>query len=80
MIHARAQSRVEDAGWSLDRFGWHVNITAMIYTVWAGLFTVFPDYLPITADYMNYALPINAGFGSLRESLDLVEQERARED
>jgi choline transport protein len=61
MLYARAQGRVEDAGWSLGRWGWPINVAAMIYTAWVGVFTVFPNYLPITGDYMNYALPINVG-------------------
>ena len=61
MIYARSQGRVEDAGWSLGRWGWPVNVAAMVYTAWVGTFTVFPNYLPITSDYMNYALPINVG-------------------
>lgn len=32
----------------------------MVYSAWVGLFMIFPNYLPITAAYMNYALPINA--------------------
>jgi choline transport protein len=59
MIYARATGRVEDAGWSLGRWGWPINVAAMIYTAWVGTFTVFPNYLPITGAYMNYALPIN---------------------
>lgn len=61
MIYARAHGRVEDAGWSLGRWGWPINIAAMLYTAWVGTFTVFPNYLSITSDYMNYALPINVG-------------------
>lgn len=61
MIYARAHSRVEHAGWSLGKWGWPINIAAMVYTAWVGTFTVFPSYLPITGDYMNYALPINVG-------------------
>lgn len=61
MIYARAHGSVEDAGWSLGKWGWPINIAAMIYTAWVGTFTVFPNYLPITGDYMNYALPINVG-------------------
>ena len=59
MIYARATGRVEDAGWSLGRWGWPINIAAMVYTVWVGLFSVFPNYLPITAAYFNFALPIS---------------------
>ncbi|KPI42372.1 Choline transport protein [Cyphellophora attinorum] len=42
-------------------WGYPINIAAMIYTAWVGTFTVFPNYLPITSEYMNYALPINVG-------------------
>lgn len=59
MIYARATNRLEDAGWSLGRFGWLINIVGLIYTAWIGVFLVFPNYLPIDAAYMNYALPIN---------------------
>jgi choline transport protein len=61
MLYARRQGRVEDAGWSLGKWGYPINIAAMIYTAWVGTFTVFPNYLPITSEYMNYALPINVG-------------------
>ncbi|KAK5104740.1 hypothetical protein LTS08_002632 [Lithohypha guttulata] len=59
MIYARSQRQVEDAGWSLGRYGWAINIVALIYTGWIGVFLVFPNYLPIDAAYFNYALPIN---------------------
>ena len=59
MLYARKNNRVVDAGWSLGRWGWPINIAGLIYTAWVGLFSVFPNYLPITSDYMNYALPIN---------------------
>jgi hypothetical protein len=32
----------------------------MVYTAWIGVFLVFPNYLPVTASNVNYALPINA--------------------
>ncbi len=60
MVYARWAGKVEDAGWSLGRFGWPINIVALIYTAWIGVFVVFPNYLPITAAYMNYSLPISA--------------------
>lgn len=59
VIYARATGRLEDAGWSLGRWGWPMNICGLLYTGWVGIFLVFPNYLPIDAAYMNYALPIN---------------------
>ena len=59
MMYARATIGIEDAGWSLGRLGWPINIVGLFYTAWVGTFLVFPNYLPITASYMNYALPIN---------------------
>jgi len=62
-IYARATNRLEDAGWSLGRLGWPINIAGLMYTVWIGVFLVFPNYLPIDGAYMNYALPINVFVG-----------------
>ncbi|KAF2740496.1 choline transport protein [Polyplosphaeria fusca] len=58
-VYARATGRIENGGWSLGRWGWPINIAALIYTAWISIFLVFPNYLPITAELMNYALPIN---------------------
>ena len=60
MLYARLSGRFETAPWSLGRFGIPINVFALLYSAWVGLFMVFPNYLPITAAYMNYALPINA--------------------
>ncbi|KAK5715815.1 hypothetical protein LTR17_016646 [Elasticomyces elasticus] len=60
MLHARLTGRVQTAPWSLGRFGVPINIFALVYSAWLAIFMVFPTYLPITALYMNYALPINA--------------------
>ena len=59
MLHARLTNRVEAAPWSLGRYGVAINICALVYSAYLGLFMMFPEYLPITAAYMNYALPIN---------------------
>ena len=59
MLNARLTGRVQIAPWSLGRWGVPVNIFALVYSVWLAIFMVFPNYLPITASYMNYALPIN---------------------
>ncbi|KAK4913673.1 hypothetical protein LTR49_018007 [Elasticomyces elasticus] len=60
MLHARLTGRVQTAQWSLGRFGVPINIFALVYSAWLAIFMVFPNYLPITALNMNYALPINA--------------------
>ncbi|KAK3615262.1 hypothetical protein LTR22_027504 [Elasticomyces elasticus] len=60
MLHARLTGRVQTAQWSLGRFGVPINIVALVYSAWLAIFMVFPNYLPITALNMNYALPINA--------------------
>ena len=60
MLYARLSGNVETAPWSLGRFGVPINAFALLYSAWVGTFMVFPNYLPITGDYMNYALPINA--------------------
>lgn len=59
VLHARLNNRFS-ASWSLGRYGVAINIFALLYSAWVGLFMVFPSYLPVTAAYMNYALPINA--------------------
>jgi choline transport protein len=60
MLHARLTGRTYEAPWSLGRAGIPVNAFALLFSAWIGIFLVFPSYLPITAAYMNYALPINA--------------------
>ncbi len=60
MLHARLTGRIPEAPWSLGRYGVVINIFALIYSAWLGIFMIFPSYLPITPSSMNYALPINA--------------------
>jgi choline transport protein len=60
MLYARSTGRLEDGGWSLGWWGYPINIFAMLYSAWIGLFLVFPNYLPVDSTTMNYALPINA--------------------
>ncbi|KAF2217704.1 hypothetical protein CERZMDRAFT_63866 [Cercospora zeae-maydis SCOH1-5] len=57
---AKLQGRFHEAPWSLGKFGIPINIFAIAFTVWLGIFMTFPTYLPITASLFNYALPINA--------------------
>ena len=60
MLYARSSGKLESATWGLGKAGMPVNVFALIYTTWIGTFLVFPNYLPVTASTMNYALPINA--------------------
>ena len=63
VLHYRlTHERINDEGgmWSLGRYGVAVNAFALLYSAWVGVFMIFPNYLPVTAAYMNYALPINA--------------------
>lgn len=60
MLYARFHGRIEDGGWSLGWWGYPINIFAMFYSLYIGIFLIFPNYLPVDANTMNYALPINA--------------------
>lgn len=60
MIWARWDKRVEPSGWSLGSWGVYINIFAVIYSAYIMVFLCFPSFLPVTAEGMNYALPINA--------------------
>lgn len=60
MLYARTTGRIEAAGWSLGRFGVPINIFALVYSLYMGIWLVTPSYLPIDGNTMNYALPINA--------------------
>lgn len=61
MLYARIADVPFDGGWSLGRWGYVVNGFALVYSAWIGVFLTFPTYMPVTGEYMNYALPINAG-------------------
>lgn len=60
MMSARLSGRMKPAPWSLGKYGMAINAFALISSAWLAIFMVFPSYLPVTATYMNYALPINA--------------------
>ncbi|KIX04956.1 uncharacterized protein Z518_05828 [Rhinocladiella mackenziei CBS 650.93] len=59
MLYARFQGRIEHGEWSLGRWGIPINIFAIIYSAYVMVFLVFPSFLPVDANTMNYALPIN---------------------
>ena len=59
IIYTRAHGGLEQGGWSLGSWGWPINVVGLAYTLWVGVFLVFPNYLPLNGKNMNYALPIN---------------------
>lgn len=64
MLYARWTNKkhvVLGGGWSLGWWGYPINVFALVYSAWMSVFLVFPTYLPVTGESMNYALPINAG-------------------
>ncbi|KAK3716360.1 hypothetical protein LTR37_006510 [Vermiconidia calcicola] len=61
MLRSRLQGKVQYGGWTLGRWGVPINIFALLYTAYLCVFFVFPQYLPVTAEGFNYALPIFAG-------------------
>ena len=58
MLHARLQGRVQYGGWTLGKFGVPINAFAIVYTAYIMVFLVFPAFLPVEGNNMNYALPI----------------------
>lgn len=46
--------------WNMGRYGLAVNIFAMAYTAYVTIWLPFPSLLPVTAQNMNYSLPIFA--------------------
>jgi len=60
MLYARLTGRLEQSGWSLGRFGVPINVFALAYSFYMGIWLVWPSYLPVDGNNMNYALPINA--------------------
>jgi len=60
MLRARLMEGVPRASWSFGAFGIPINIFALVYTGWMMVIFCFPQYLPVTGDNFNYALPIFA--------------------
>ena len=60
MVSTPLVAQDEDGGWSLGWWGTPINIFALIYSAYIGIFLLFPSYLPVDSSTMNYALPINA--------------------
>lgn len=60
MLRARLMNIVQHGEWSLGSYGIPVNIFALIYTGWMMVVFCFPQYVPVTGENFNYALPIFA--------------------
>jgi choline transport protein len=60
MLRARLVDGVQQSSWSLGVYGAPINIFALMYTGWMMVIFCFPQYLPVTGDNFNYALPIFA--------------------
>jgi choline transport protein len=58
MLHARLMDGIQPGSWSLGAYGAPINIFALTYTGWMMVIFCFPQYLPVTGDNFNYALPI----------------------
>ena len=63
MLYARLSGKFDisaTASWSLGKAGGPVNMCALVYSLYMGIWLVTPASLPIDGSTMNYALPINA--------------------
>lgn len=60
VLHARLTKGIEFGEWNLGVFGMPINAIGLTYTVYAFVFLPFPNYLPVTAENMNYAGPVLA--------------------
>lgn len=58
LLYARLKGTVTMGGWNLGRFGVPINIFALVYSAYIFIFLPFPNYLPVEAGNMNYALPL----------------------
>jgi len=58
VLRARLVEGVPRASWCLGAHGVPINVFALLYTGWMMVIFCFPQYLPVTGDNFNYALPI----------------------
>jgi choline transport protein len=58
MLRARLMDGIRPGSCSLGAYGVPINIFALTYTGWMMVIFCFPQYLPVTGDNFNYALPI----------------------
>lgn len=64
MLYARWSSIRESGAplqlgeWNFGRWGVYINVFAMAYTLWMGVFLPFPSTLPVTGANMNYCGPV----------------------
>lgn len=58
VLHYRLTQGFPPSAWSLGSFGTIINIAALLYTSYAIIWLPFPNYLPVTAENMNYSGPV----------------------
>jgi choline transport protein len=59
IIYVRMSSSAFKLGeWNLGRFGFAINVFALVYTLYVIIFLPFPSTLPVTATNMNYCGPV----------------------
>ncbi|KAH6655602.1 amino acid/polyamine transporter I [Truncatella angustata] len=58
ILYARRTHNVQLGEWNLGRWGVYINSFALVYTLWAMLFIIFPTTLPVDALNMNYSAPV----------------------
>ncbi|KUI62482.1 Choline transport protein [Cytospora mali] len=57
VLYARWTTKLQLGEWNWGRAGPVLNIIALVYTIWAGVWLSFPTYLPVTSMNMNYCAP-----------------------
>lgn len=58
VLYARLSDGIEFGVWNFGKAGTFINVFALIYTLYAIIWLPFPNYLPVTADNMNYCGPV----------------------
>lgn len=46
--------------WNLGKFSWYINVWAVVWTFFVSIVFIFPTFLPVTKENMNYAIVILA--------------------
>lgn len=62
MLHGRRE--VSSARWNAGKFGWFVNIVAVVWICFEIILFSMPTVLPVTDVSMNYASVVWVGFGA----------------
>ncbi|KAH6695360.1 amino acid/polyamine transporter I [Plectosphaerella plurivora] len=61
----RGRKFVKDSPYPLGRFGYAINITSIVFIIFASVIFCVPVSLPVSAETMNYASVVFAGFGTI---------------